>query len=116
MSIHPTRRAVLFAGAAAVFASRETAVWYWAALVCACAAAISRVADLTVGATAPTPETNAKMPTISVFPAIRISPKNQCGIMKLERPAALARRVAAGRDCIVSHPNSSRRLLCAVDV
>jgi hypothetical protein len=23
-----------------VFASRETAVWYWAALVCACAAAL----------------------------------------------------------------------------
>ena len=77
MNTHPTRRAVLLAGAAAVFASRETAVWYWAALVCACAAAISRVADLTVAATAPTPATNAKMPAISVFPAIRISPKNQ---------------------------------------
>ena len=64
-------------------------------LVCACAAAISRVADLTVVATAPTTATNAKMPAISVFPAIRISPKNQCGIMKLERPAALARRVLA---------------------
>jgi hypothetical protein len=95
MNTHPTRRALLFAGAAAVFASRETAVWYWAALVCACAAAISRVADLTVAATAPTPATNAKMPAISVFPAIRISPKNQCGIMKLERPAALARRAVA---------------------
>ena len=95
MNTHPTRWAVLFAGAAAVFASRETAVWYWAALVCAYAAAISRVADFTVAATAPTPATNVKMLAISVFPAIRISPKNQCGIMKLERPAALARRVVA---------------------
>jgi hypothetical protein len=116
MNTHPTRWAVLFAGAAAVFASRETAVWYWAALVCAYAAAISRVADLTVAATAPTPATNARMPAISVFPAIRISPKNQCGIMKLERPAALARRVVAVAIASFLTQTAVADVFCAVDV
>jgi hypothetical protein len=52
-----------------------------------------------MAATAPTPATNAKMPAISVFPAIRISPKNQCGIMKLGKACCarekLARRMVA---------------------